>query len=120
MKKILIVEDDESILESTKDLLESEGYIVECAKNGEEGLQILRKNNPFANLILLDLMMPVKDGFQFRIEQEKDPKIAGIPVVIMTADGHVEEKKEKIGARAYIQKPVDIEVIVEVVKRCCL
>ena len=119
-KKILVVEDDESIRESTKDLLELEGYTVECARNGEEGIQALRRGGVLPDLILLDLMMPVKDGFQFRLEQVEDPTLRHIPVVILTADGHVEEKKQRMGATAYIKKPADIDAIIEVVKKCCL
>ena len=118
-KKILVVEDDESIRESVKDLLEMEGYTVECASNGEEGIKALRGGN-LPGLILLDLMMPRTDGFQFRLEQQQDPALASIPVVILTADGDVEKKQERLCASAYIRKPVDIETIIEVVKRCCL
>ena len=87
-KKILVLEDDESIRECTRDLLELNGYTVECARNGEEGIQVLRRSGGLPDLILLDLMMPVKDGFQFRLEQQQDPTLAHIPVVVLTA-GHI-------------------------------
>ncbi len=119
LKRVLIVEDDESIRDSTKELLELEGYTVECAKDGEEGIQTLRYSEVLPDLILLDLMMPIKDGFQFRLEQQQDPKLAQVPVVIMTADGHAEQKKERLNAKGYIKKPSDIETILEVVKQCC-
>ena len=119
-KKILVIEDDDSIRESTKDLLELEGYDVEVARNGEEGIQMLRGSGALPHLILLDLMMPIKDGFQFRLEQKQDPMLTHIPVVIMTADGHAEEKTVKLGAADCLKKPADIEVILETVKRCCL
>jgi CheY-like chemotaxis protein len=60
-------------------------------------------------LILLDLMMPVKDGFAFRAEQESDPRLATIPIVVMSADAHIGEKATKIGARAALRKPIDFD-----------
>jgi len=61
------------------------------------------------DLILLDLMMPVMDGFAFRREQLKNEVWALIPVVILSADGHVKEKLEKIGGAAYLRKPPDLD-----------
>ena len=118
-KKVLVVEDDESIRESTKDLLESSGYAVECARNGEEAIQGLRRSGRSPNLILLDLMMPFKDGFQFCLEQQEDSILASIPVVILSADGNVEAKLEQLCAKAYIRKPMDIDTILEVIEKCC-
>lgn len=117
---ILLVEDDRDILEAMQDLLETEGHLVQCATNGQEALDLLRKSiHP--KLILLDLMMPIKDGFQFRKEQIQDPNLAHIPVVIMSADGQIEKKLHQIGAHEYLKKPVDIDIVLETVKRyCCL
>ena len=119
-KKVLVVEDDESIREAMKDLLETEGYTVECAVNGDEGIQALRRTGPLPGLVLLDMTMPVKDGFQFRSEQEEDHKLAVIPVVVMTADGNIEAKMHKIGAKDFIKKPFDIDLVVKTVARYCL
>ena len=66
------------------------------------------------NLILLDLMMPVKDGFAFRAEQERDPRLARIPVVVLSADAHVEEKKRKMGVKTALRKPIDFDRFLEV------
>ena len=119
-KKILIVEDDEVIREVLRDLLESEGYVVECAANGEEGIQALRREGPLPSLILLDIMMPVKDGFEFRYEQEQDSTLAGVPVVVMTADHNAESKRLRIGAKGFIKKPFNVDDMVGMVERYCI
>jgi DNA-binding response OmpR family regulator len=118
-KQVLIVEDDRGISEALTELLISEGYQVACAYNGEEGIRLLGEYKQSPCLILLDLMMPVKDGYQFRKEQLLDPHHKDVPVVVMSADGNVTEKKGKIGAQDYIRKPVDISTYLKVVKRYC-
>jgi CheY-like chemotaxis protein len=116
-KTVLIVEDDLSIRETIKEILEFEGYDVLQAENGQIALDVLRNSSPLPHLIFLDLMMPVKDGFAFRKEQQKDPLLKDIPVVIMSADGHVFEKKARIGATDYLQKPADLDEIFEVLNK---
>lgn len=119
MKSILIVEDDQAIAESLQELLETEGYRVKLAANGHKALEFLRKTPTHPNLIVLDLMMPQMDGYQFLAEQEMDPKLSLIPVVLMTADGHIEAKTFKIGAKAYLNKPLDIDQVLAAVKNNC-
>ena len=116
--RILIIEDDEYIRDPLRELLEAEGYDVLSASNGEEGLKTLRENDKPA-MILLDLMMPVKDGFQFRAEQLADPASAHLPVVVMSADGNVDAKSKKLAATAYLKKPVDIYEVLKTVARIC-
>ena len=118
-KSILVVEDDQAIAESLKELLELEGYRVKWAANGRKALDLLRKATSYPNLIVLDLMMPQMDGYQFRAEQEMDPKLSLIPVVLMTADGHIEAKTYKIGAKAYLNKPLDIDQVLAAVRNNC-
>lgn len=117
-KKILIVEDDRFIRDAVKELLESEGFEVECAENGQTGIDFLRQSETLPGLVLLDVMMPVKDGFGFRKDQEADPRLSSIPVVVMTADS-IEFERMKIGAQNYLKKPLDIDHLIEVVKRSC-
>jgi CheY-like chemotaxis protein len=119
-KKILVIEDDEVIRETMRELLEAEGFDVECAADGHEAIQALRMNPPLPSLILLDMTMPVKDGFQFREEQQLDEKLARIPVLVMTADGNVETKALKVNAIGFIKKPFDINYIVKMVRQHCL
>jgi CheY-like chemotaxis protein len=116
-KKIFVVEDDKDIRHNMKLLLESEGYAVEVAENGQVALDMLNAGSFTPSLIVLDLMMPVMDGFQFREVQEKLPHISQIPVVIMTADGHVEEKKMRVGAVAGLRKPANVDEILSMVKK---
>lgn len=70
-------------------------------------------------MILLDLMMPVMDGFQFRAEQEKDERLAQIPVLLMTADSNAEIKAMEIGAKGYLRKPVSADTFVKVAEKYC-
>jgi CheY-like chemotaxis protein len=119
-KKILLVEDDEDIRETLRELLEGEGYEVLFAENGQIGLDKLSQTIILPNLILLDLMMPIKDGFQFCAEKDANPKIAHLPVIVMSADGHIRENKQRVNARAYLKKPLDIYEIIEIVEKFCL
>ncbi len=119
-KSILIIEDDHAIAESLRDLLGTEGYGVVWAANGKKALALLRSAKPVPNLIMLDLMMPHMDGYQFRAEQEMDPVLSRIPVVLMTADGHIEAKRFKVGAKAYLKKPLDIDEVLAAVRQNCM
>lgn len=119
-KKILLVEDDQDIRETLIELLEGEGYDVLFAENGQIGLDKLSETSSLPNLILLDLMMPVKDGFQFCAEKEANPKIAHLPVVIMSADGHIRENQQRVKATAYLKKPLDIYEIINVLEKYCV
>lgn len=115
-KKILIVEDDRDVVEALSALLQVHGYEVEYALNGREALDLLRSNRRPA-LILLDLMMPVMDGMQFREAQVSDPSLADIPVIVMSAHPKAKEIMESIRAQAYLKKPVEIQSILETVER---
>jgi CheY-like chemotaxis protein len=111
-KIVLVVEDDKNIRDPVKTLLVMEGYEVLCASNGQEALDMLQ-GSKLPRLILLDLMMPVMDGFMFREIQRTLPVVCEIPVVIMSADGNITSSKAAIGARDYLRKPVDIDDLLE-------
>lgn len=115
-KKILVVEDDRDIRESMVELLEYENFEVISATNGKAGIDLLRSGVK-PDLILLDLMMPVMDGFQFRVEQIKSPELSQIPVIIMTADGHMESKGELVGTVSIIRKPLNIDSTISVIRQ---
>lgn len=89
-----------------------EGYEVLFAGNGREALDLLHGSKR-PQLILLDLMMPVMDGFMFREIQRTLPGVSEIPILIMSADGNIAPKKAVIGARDYLRKPVDIDELLE-------
>jgi CheY-like chemotaxis protein len=115
-KRILIVEDDNSIRELLVELLQSEGYEVASAVNGLEGLKYLQtQKNP--DLILIDLMMPVMDGYSFRTEQLKNPEWSKIPVVVMSAEANAKEKMKNFGITAFLAKPVELDTILKTVER---
>ena len=118
---ILIVEDDESIRDCLAEVLDDEGYSVTVASNGREGLDRLRspKGGRPPCVILLDLMMPVMDGFEFRAEQLKDRALAGIPVVVLSADGRAKVKAAALGIAEALIKPVDLDEVLAVVTRHC-
>jgi len=118
-KKVLLIEDDESIRENLTELLEALGYIVETAIDGQDALDNLKSSQNLPALILLDLMMPVMDGFQFRKIQELDPKISRIPVALMTAGGDIEAKSEMIRADAHLKKPFDLDQVIDTLERLC-
>ena len=101
---ILIVEDDRSIREPLSLLLRSEGYEVSLAENGQEALRKLRTERS-PDIIVLDLRMPVMDGWEFRAIQQQDPVLGMIPVVAISADGSAQAVT--MSADAYLRKPLD-------------
>lgn len=115
-KRILVVEDDTSIRELLVELLESEGYEVASAVNGLEGLKILQtQKNP--DLILIDLMMPVMDGYSFRTEQLKNNDWSKIPTVVMSAEANAKEKMKNFSITAFLSKPVELDTILKTIAR---
>ncbi len=113
---ILIVEDDEVIRELLKEALEMEGYKTLTASNGQEALQALHGVlNPC--LILLDLMMPVMNGWQFLESKKTDDSIKPIPVVVMTAATN--GKLRALETEGFMRKPIDLNVLTNWVERFC-
>jgi CheY-like chemotaxis protein len=110
---ILIVEDDTDIREALAQILEDEGYAVVSAPNGQVGLERLRAVRP--SLVLLDLMMPVMNGWQFRQKQQQDQEVAQIPVVIISADGSARREATAMGAEGFMQKPIELEDLLAMV-----
>ena len=107
--RLLVVEDDDMIREALTELLRDEGAIVMAAQNGREALVTLRACDG-ADLILLDLMMPVMDGWEFRVDQRADPRLSAIPLIAMSAD--MSAKARAIAADAYLRKPLDFNELV--------
>jgi CheY-like chemotaxis protein len=117
VKKILVVEDDKDLRRNLQRLLEIEGYTVDVAENGQVALKLLENAAVLPSLIILDLMMPVMDGFEFREKMVTNLRLARIPIAIMTADGHVDEKKIRVKAAAALRKPADAEAILQIVRQ---
>jgi CheY-like chemotaxis protein len=116
-KPVLIVEDDEDAREALVFFLQNEGYRVLEASHGVEALDHLRHTDVCA--ILLDLMMPVMDGWAFRAEQMKDPHLATIPVAVITADENAMQQRAALGVEELMVKPVDLRRLLEFVDRHC-
>jgi CheY-like chemotaxis protein len=106
---ILLVEDDDDSREVLQMLVESCGYELLEAADGAEALVLLREHHPC--LILLDLMMPGMDGFQFREAQLREPSIASVPVVVLSGGGAVPEQAAAIGAVGYLVKPPELKEV---------
>ena len=112
---ILVVDDDEDIRTTIQQILEEEGYQVVAAPNGEEALRLLAIHPP-PRLILLDLMMPVMDGARFKARQAADPRLAAVPVVIISAGGGLAHKAASMKAAGYLAKPIDLRTLMGTVE----
>ena len=111
---ILVVEDDEDAREAMVALLQMKGYRAVSAGNGREALDYLEEA-PAPDLIILDLWMPVMDGWQFRSEQIKNPRLAHIPVIVVTALSD----RADVDANEVIIKPVDVDRLLSTVDHYC-
>lgn len=116
---ILVVDDDEAIREALAEVLEDEGYQVRSAANGREALRLLRSAAAAPAVILLDLMMPVMSGWDFREAQRQDAALASIPVVVLSADRDVAAKAASVQAQGYLPKPVSLDTLLDTVSRYC-
>ncbi len=115
--KILVVEDNLSLLEGLKDLLESTGYQVLTAENGSDALDLL-EDNVKPDLIISDIMMPRIDGYEFQARVREKPELLGVPFIFLTAKGGRDEIRlgKDLGADDYITKPFDEEDLLVAVR----
>lgn len=109
-RSILLVEDDEIVRRAIQMVLEWEGYEVNCAGNGQEALDILRSGSRPC-LILLDIMMPVLDGEQFRLEQLRDSRFSSIPVIVVSAASFA----QAVSAAHHIHKPFEVQELLDAI-----
>ena len=114
--RILIVDDDESTLVSVGGLLELEGYSVEKARNGREALDRLAAMREAPDLILLDLKMPVMDGWQFLTEREKEAAARDAKVVLLSGLPYIPDAP---GVADFLSKPIDPRRLLACVQRFC-
>ena len=117
MRAVLIVEDEDEIRELLAEMLAERGFVVSTAKNGEEGLRLLRSNGTLPHLVLLDLTMPIMDGWQMRAAMLADPKLAAIPVVIISGAADVQDGTDALAPARVLTKPVKWPVLLESVER---
>jgi CheY-like chemotaxis protein len=113
---VLIIEDDVDTRDMLSRFLELEGYTVHAAANGRQALEMLERD-PSASVIVLDLMMPVMDGWEFRRRQIQDAHLKNIPTIVVSDAGL--ERLSKISADAYLSKPVDMDELLEHVSQYC-
>jgi CheY-like chemotaxis protein len=107
---VLIVDDDADVRELLRVALETEGYRVACVANGRDALNHLRSHAETC-LILLDLLLPVMDGRQFRKAQLRDRSLAWIPVVLMSGAPDAERATRELGARRLVRKALDLDEV---------
>ena len=118
MQTVLVIEDDEDMREIERATLDSAGYHVMLASNGQEGLQVLQGQRPC--VIVLDLMMPVMDGLTFLAERRKRRLAEGVPVLCVTAAGHEMQKHAlTLGARECLHKPTNLDELCERIRHYC-
>jgi CheY-like chemotaxis protein len=113
---VLIVEDDVELRDMMAQLLTLEGFVATSVANGREALEYLRRGDR-PDIILLDLMMPVMDGWEFRRKQQSDPTLATVPVVVLSALDH--RRAAEVDAVAFLKKPLDFDRLLELVRRYC-
>jgi CheY-like chemotaxis protein len=113
---ILVIEDDPAIRQIIRDILEIQGYQVSVAASGHEGIQQLKTIRPQPCVVLLDLMMPVTNGWQFLDFQRNDPSLAKVPVIICSA---YKESAMAVHPSGFVQKPVQLNELLDAVRTFC-
>ena len=116
---ILIVDDDDDIRELLAEVLEDEGYRVATARNGLDALTQLRAGGARPSMILLDLMMPVMNGFQFLEAFRRDPALSPIPIAVVSAHGGLGPAERAAIAAPILAKPLALPRLLEVVGELC-
>jgi CheY-like chemotaxis protein len=117
-RNILLVEDDDALREALGEILADEGYRVECVANGREALEHLDRSGASPDLILLDLVMPVMDGWTFRNAQRLDPRLARIPTMVLSASFPPDSPRMRsLEAQAVLSKPVSVDRLLQAVER---
>jgi len=118
--RLLIVEDDPDIRESLGELLAAEGFEVSLADNGKSAIDHLVACDNLPEVILLDLMMPVMSGEQFRSAQLADTRLAMIPIVIMSAAQELTQTGQRLKAAAVLKKPLGIDPLIDTLRKAAL
>ncbi|MCC7440536.1 MAG: response regulator [Bdellovibrionales bacterium] len=114
-KRILIVDDDESLHALLTPILKRAGLSVLNAKDGKEAMSLLEVSDPLPDLILLDLGMPVMDGVQFRAAQKAKIHLARIPVIVITSRATIEKDMNAIDAKAFLKKPIEARLLIQTI-----
>jgi len=118
-KHVMVVEDDETIRDSLIEFLADKGYATKGAPDGKEALDALAADPVQPCLIVLDLMMPVMDGWTFRAEQMRDPHLSQIPVIVISAYRDLSQQVKDLGLIGYLKKPLDLTKLLAIVEQHC-
>ncbi|MEP5730980.1 MAG: response regulator [Sulfitobacter sp.] len=115
-KHVVLVEDELNIAEAIRFLLSNEGWRVETLANGASALEVIRKTGP--DLVMLDVMLPGKSGFEILHDLRADPDLAGLPVLMLTARGQARDREmaEKAGVSRFMTKPFSNAEMLEAVR----
>ena len=116
---VCVIDDDGDIRESIRFALEMGGFQVIEAVDGDDGLRRLRSTDHRICLILLDLMMPGMNGWEFRRQQLTDPQLASIPVYLISGGRELAQHAVDLQANGYLSKPVALTALLETVKQFC-
>jgi CheY-like chemotaxis protein len=115
--RVLVVEDDETVASTLANILRDEGYSAAVVTDGREAMDWLRSSSPPPHLILLDLWMPGMDGESFRRQQLHDPRLASIPLVVISAARDARERAQAMGAAGLLPKPINLDALLNYVER---
>jgi DNA-binding response OmpR family regulator len=113
--RILVIDDEDTIRDALVEIFGAHGYAAVGATDGRDGLRKLRAADGAFDLILLDLTMPLLDGRGFREEQRRDPALAAIPVIVLSAFHDVAVVAADLQAAAYLAKPLNLPVLLGIV-----
>jgi CheY-like chemotaxis protein len=119
MVRILIVDDDAEAGEALAEILRRRGFQVMVASNGERALAAMRAARCLPSVILLDLMMPVMNGWQFRQAQLGDPRLACVPVIVLSGAPTAEDLISQLQPAGFLRKPVPLGKLLDLVEHVC-
>ena len=115
---VVVVEDDPDTRDALCEALSVFGFRAVAAENGEDALRVLR-DVPNPCVILLDMMMPVMDGWEFRAAQQTDARLSEIPVVCLTANWNARDRAIREGCVAFLPKPVEVDTLIDTIRAYC-
>jgi CheY-like chemotaxis protein len=114
---VLVIDDDVEIRQALIDILEDEDYAVSAVANGKEALEILGRG-PVPDVILLDVMMPVMDGWHFLSARLNHPVLVEVPIIIISAGNEAESEARKVGACQVLKKPLHLDDLIRRIEDC--
>jgi CheY-like chemotaxis protein len=117
MTNVMLVEDEDDAREILATALEDAGYQILRANNGAVALTLLQSNENRCDIIVLDLMMPIMSGWDFRRKQREDRRFSHIPVLLMSAGAHIDTVAGELGAAGFVSKPVEIPDLLKSIRK---